>query len=185
MEKIKVVNKNKINPFAYLRSKYLDNGAPISIRKLDSLMGGIVGHSHISELEKGKISPSYKQLKAYHNFFHVSYEFLLGETEDVNSLYTGEAPILDSEVDKAIYQLSMSNKKIDRNKWHTINMMLTTEKGKLLLFYLAELLNSDEHFEIYEKIEILLNQVEELTYTELMLKIENEVNSNDNTTAGK
>ncbi|MDE6101488.1 MAG: helix-turn-helix domain-containing protein [Ruminococcus sp.] len=37
--------------------------------------------SRISELENGKREMSLTELKAYHNFFHVSFEYLLGETD--------------------------------------------------------------------------------------------------------
>lgn len=38
-------------------------------------------HSTISDIEHSKNPPTIEQLQAYHDFFHVSYEYLLGETD--------------------------------------------------------------------------------------------------------
>lgn len=38
-------------------------------------------HSTISDIEKSKNPPTIEQLQAYHKYFNVSYEYLLGETK--------------------------------------------------------------------------------------------------------
>lgn len=171
--KINVENE-KINPFQYLRSKILIQGVPISIRKLDALMGGTIGFSHISELEKGK-DPSLNQLKAYHEFFHVSYEFLLGETSDPEIPGNNNKPKVSTEIDDAIYVLSVDKNKNSREKWKLINMLLSTDKGQLLLSYLAELVKAEQRDKIYKKIDSLINQNESLSYNELVISVNNEV----------
>lgn len=55
---------------------------PISIKKLSELIG--ILPPRISELENGKRDMSLTELKAYHKYFKVSFEYLLGET-DVSS----------------------------------------------------------------------------------------------------
>lgn len=171
--KINVENE-KTNPFQYLRSKVLIQGVPVSIRKLDALMGGTVGYSHISELEKGK-DPSFNQLKAYHEFFNVSYEFLLGETTDPYVPGNDAKPKVNTEIDDAIYILSVDRNKNSREKWKIVNMLLSTEKGQLLLSYLAELVKTEQRDKIYKKIDSLIDQDESLSYNELVISVNNEV----------
>lgn len=55
---------------------------PVSIKKLSELIG--ILPPRISELENGKRDMSLTELKAYHKYFKVSFEYLLGET-DVSS----------------------------------------------------------------------------------------------------
>lgn len=172
------IEKEKVNPFRYLRSKVLNNGVPASIRKLDALMGGIVGYSHISELEKGK-DPSLNQLKAYHDFFHVSYEFLLGETDIPEIPGTEIKPKVRTDIDDAIYNLSSDINKNSREKWKVLNMLIATDKGSLILSYLAELIKSENREQIFRKIDRLIDQDEALNYSELVLSINNEVNDDE------
>lgn len=178
MDMIRIdLENNKINPFQYLRSKILIKGVPVSIRKLDALMGGTVGYSHISELEKGK-EPSLNQLKAYHEFFQVSYEFLLGETTDPGVPGNDNKPRFDSEIDEALYVLSVAKNKSSREKWKMVNMLLSTDKGQLLLSYLSELIKTDCREQIYRKMDSLIDQDESLGYNELVFCVNNEVKSN-------
>ncbi len=52
---------------------------PVSIKKLSELIG--ILPPRISELENGKRDMSLTELKAYHKYFKVSFEYLLGETD--------------------------------------------------------------------------------------------------------
>lgn len=73
-----------------LRQKVRDNnGNVISIKELSEKI--CIAAPRISELENNKREMSLTELKAYHTFFNVSFEYLLGETnvestkEDINS----------------------------------------------------------------------------------------------------
>ena len=60
-------------------SKCDEKGNPMGVNKLAKLTG--IASSRISELENGKREMSLTELKVYHSFFNVSFEYLLGETE--------------------------------------------------------------------------------------------------------
>ncbi|MGN0620254.1 MAG: helix-turn-helix domain-containing protein [Porcipelethomonas sp.] len=60
-----------------------ENGNTVSIKALAEKMG--LAASRISELENNKREMSLTELKAYHKYFKVSFEYLLGET-DVKSV---------------------------------------------------------------------------------------------------
>lgn len=79
-----------------LRQKIKDNnGNAISIKELSQSI--CIAAPRISELENNKREMSLTELKAYHTFFNVSFEYLLGETdiestrEDITSIckFTG------------------------------------------------------------------------------------------------
>lgn len=57
-----------------------DLGEPISIKDFANNCVNLAS-SRISELENNKRDMSLTELKAYHNYFKVSYEYLLGETD--------------------------------------------------------------------------------------------------------
>lgn len=56
-----------------------ENGNTVSIKALAEKMG--LAASRISELENNKREMSLTELKAYHKYFKVSFEYLLGETD--------------------------------------------------------------------------------------------------------
>lgn len=63
-----------------LRLSTLDeNKKPMGVNKLAEKLS--IASSRISELENGKREMSLTELKVYHSFFNVSFEYLLGETE--------------------------------------------------------------------------------------------------------
>lgn len=67
------------NPFYECRRLI---GSPmVSIRELSEIFEKKVSASHICELENGK-EPSLNELKVYHKHFNVTYEYLLGETQN-------------------------------------------------------------------------------------------------------
>lgn len=189
--------ESKINPFLYLRSKCLENGKVISTRKLEKLMKGAVHHTHISELEHGA-RPTMNQLKAYHDFFHVSYDFLMGESECIGDNPDGEKVLL-SEFDKAIMNLRMAKEMDGKLIWQTLQMLISTEKGYAVLYYLSQYFygkegktgyqsrngtlylcqdhykDSMEAAKLVQVLEYLKNNKDELSYHELRLYIENTV----------
>lgn len=66
--------------YKLLRESIIDeNGKPLGVNKLAKKLN--IASSRISELENGKREMSLTELKAYHDFFDASFEYLLGETE--------------------------------------------------------------------------------------------------------
>lgn len=122
------------NNFKKLRLQYRPNGKPVSQRGLAKVLN--VAASHISELENGR-TPSLSELKAYHVFFHVSYEYLLGETESlVSSDIFREKPIIESTTENTIRWLNESNDPDEIDVRNTFQYLLGESRGLLLLFYI-------------------------------------------------
>lgn len=90
-----------------LRLSTLDeNQKPMGVNKLSEKIN--IASSRISELENGKREMSLTELKAYHSFFNVSFEYLLGETEykstDMIELSVSERTGLSEEAIMQIQQ---------------------------------------------------------------------------------
>jgi len=129
--------EEKMNPFLLLRSKLKDeNGLPVSTRKMEKLFNGAIKAQHISALEIGREKPSIKQLKVYHDYFNVSYEYLLGETTDTTNPVSKEC--FKSDMEKSIDYLATKKEKDEKMMYQFADMLFTSDKGLALLFYLSE-----------------------------------------------
>lgn len=165
-----VQTSKKTNPFLELRLKYLIDGIPCSQRKLSELMKKKVSHSHISALENGK-KPSMNELECYHDFFGVSYEYLLnkepGESVQHDSFY------------KMVQWLSNSKKEDEQNMWDCFVELTTSESGLGLLYYITEFTTSG-NLDASELTKVLsvwknLPNKDYLSYQEIRHKIDNEL----------
>lgn len=124
------------NRFKKLRLEYLVEGKPLSQRALAPLIG--ISGTHISELETGRTA-SFRELKCYHEFFRVSYEYLLNETDDlVCADIFREKPLNETKMENTIRWLNQSDNKTDIKMGEMVKFLLTTEKGLATLFYLSE-----------------------------------------------
>ena len=125
------------NIFKALRLRHIINGKVCSIRELSRQMNGEVAASHISELERGISEASMKTLKAYHNYFNVSYEVLLGEM-DFDSVPTNNA------FDGILDTLAMSDTSSDKRMMQLFISLGTTDAGLALLYYLSNFMYDAE-----------------------------------------
>ena len=123
----------KTNPFLELRLRHLIDGIPCSQRKLSELMNKKVSHSHISALENGK-KPSMNELECYHDYFGVSYEYLLDKEPS--------SSIRHDSFYKMVQWLSNSKKDDEQNMWDCFVDLTTTESGLCLLYYITEFTTS-------------------------------------------
>jgi len=130
--------EEKINPFLLLRRKMKHNGKDVTVRDLEILFEGKIKYTHISALERGYENPSLFQLKIYHDFFGVSYEFLLGET-DVPDISKVEKKYSMCDLEYSIDYLRTRKTNEDRLIYQTVRMLLTSEKGLAILYYLSRL----------------------------------------------
>lgn len=135
LEPMKEHKKKKTNSFLELRLKYLIDGIPCSQRKLSELMKKKVSHSHISSLENGK-RPSMNELECYHDFFGVSYEYLLGKEQSPS--------IKHDSFYKMVQWLSNSTKEDEKQMWSSFVELTTSESGLCLLYYITEFLTSEK-----------------------------------------
>lgn len=101
--------------------------------------------SRICDIENATVQPSIEDMKLYHNFFKVPYEFLLGETDSKKY----ENMLLSEDLrlsDKAISQLkdnrqSGTKYNLDLSAVvEVINFLLSNEDGKDLLKYIHSFL---------------------------------------------
>lgn len=125
------------NVFKLLRKHSKRNGQIISQNQL----GRELNTNHIHELESGKRMPSLNQLKAYHTYFNVSYDFL----------FDGIMPDDDKQIDKITEDpievpewLKDSHTPDEQMMAQLIREITETGKGMVLLSYLAKLIYSDQ-----------------------------------------
>lgn len=85
-------------------------------------------HSYISAVERGKLSPSMQMLEKYHKYFHVSYEYLLGETDEPTSTELGKTKF-DTDEAYALKRLAEEN----RQCYNTLSYLLTDIYGQVFL----------------------------------------------------
>lgn len=118
----------------------LRRAAGIGQRELCRRFGEGFYNPHISDLESGKRKPTIKELKAYHNYFHVSYEYLLGEKdwkEEVKQQFSS---------DHIFHELSKSEDPFDKMIYQMLDEILSTHAGLFLFQNMAEYLYSyDPH----------------------------------------
>lgn len=159
-----------MNRYEELRTNYIVNGEPISQRKLAKMIG--IASPHISEIEKGRV-PSLAEMKAYHKFFRVSYEYLLGETNNRVSADVFHKPPLNETKLEDMFRWLQGNECTPDQQIikDTAIMLLTEEVGTLLLFYLGKTLNTDASFEnikyIIEKYKD--GEFKRLSYNDMLL----------------
>lgn len=140
------------NRFKELREKKLNkNGSPMSIRALAKELE--ISPSHISELERGILSPSLLMLTKYHRYFNVTMEYLMGEdTQEVNkekdcSLKESDA-LFKRKLDKGIDEAINTTTKDENLEKQLIEFLFTTTTGKVLIHEMAGILfgvNSEQY----------------------------------------
>jgi len=126
-----------VNVFRALRLRKVVDGKVCSIRELSRLMGGRIAPSRISEVERGVAEPSQKTLQAYHDFFHVSYDILLGHDE------LSMAPTNNS-FDEILDTLSSYDNSTDKQMLNLFISLGTTDYGLAILYYLSEFIYGDD-----------------------------------------
>lgn len=168
LELIPEPQPNKTNPFLELRLKHIVDGVPCSQRKLSKLMKKKVSHGHISSLENGK-RPSMTELECYHDYFGVSYEYLLNKIETPS--------IKHDSFYQMVQWLSNSRNQDEKNMWKCFLEITTSESGLVLLYYITEFLTaesiSEEKFMEALRIWRSIPNKDFLTYQELRNKIDN------------
>lgn len=154
----------KDNIFKLLRINSKKNGQALSQKQL----GNILKTQHVNELERGKRMPSLAQLKAYHSYFNVSYDLLLG------SIMPDEDKTI-KDVAKEIEVpewLQNTNSPDEQMIAQLIHELTETGKGMVLLSYLAELIYSErsteERYEMGED-----NKLRKYITTDMEEKIHN------------
>lgn len=130
--------------YEHLRKSNLDeNGKPIGVNSLATKIG--IASPRISEIEHGKRDMSLTELKAYHRYFNVSMEYLLGETNepttdtDVQAIcdLTG----LSSDSIKKIIDLDKNSEKIRNHVQNGKNYITYGKHYEFCNAYIKELLN--------------------------------------------
>lgn len=125
-----------MNPFAELRKQCLVNGKPVSMAGLSKEFNYAIKASHICNLENGREEASMRQLKVYHDYFHVSYDYLMGES---NKKDMGD--ILPNMDRLDIPEWLADSKNPDEIMIRqTMEELMGTGKGMVLLSYISELL---------------------------------------------
>lgn len=128
------------NVFKVLRTNSRIDGTVISQKQLEKILN--IGH--ICELESGKRQPSFSQLKAYHSYFNVSYDFLLNNLMPDDDKNMKEiAP--DIEVPE---WLQDTNSPDEQSMAQLLHELTETGKGMVLLSYLADLVYSDQSVDV-------------------------------------
>lgn len=90
-------------------------------------------YSRISVFERRTTPPPQPVLEKYHNFFHVSYEFLLGKTDDPSSTDIGK-PRFETKEAYALKKLAEENKQC----YSTLSYLLTNPYGQIILEELTD-----------------------------------------------
>ena len=122
-----------MTPFLKLRLSHIVDGKPVSQRKLAALMGNKFSPGHMSSLEKGR-TPSLTELRTYHDYFGVSYDYLLG----------AENSIIKNDIFYDFCKwISTSPRKDEKDMWNTFLAMSTTPDGLVLLNYISKFLNDN------------------------------------------
>ncbi len=116
--------------------KELRESTGLSLRKFGQEIG--VTYSEISLLERDMCDISFKTIKKYHDYFNVSYEYILGESQDYSSTDTGKASTLER---KENYNLRcMQQNDANFYEIQTIRYLLNTPQGNTALSLLSKLL---------------------------------------------
>lgn len=124
-----------MNRYTELRLKLSkEMNKDISQRDLSKLLG--IPQSRISELESGKKEPSLAELKAYHLYFRVSYEYLFDETDMyVCTDIFDSKPRVETKEENTLRWLNDTTYPDEIELAQTTNFLLSTNIGLLLLYY--------------------------------------------------
>ncbi len=90
-------------------------------------------YSRISVFERRTTPPPQHVLEKYHNFFRVSYEFLLGKTDDPSSTDIGK-PRFETKETHSLKKLAEENSQY----YNTLSYLLTNPYGQVLLEELTD-----------------------------------------------
>lgn len=126
-----VFDKGYGNRFRALRKSLKINGMSCSVRKLSEILQ--IDFVTITNIENESRKPSYKHLKLYHDFFGVSYDFLISgndfeQTKDIVvelMAYTA----LDETTLEVLHKLS-NNKEFNKVISSVIKTISTIHKEK-------------------------------------------------------
>lgn len=160
-----------MNRYEELRTNYKQNGHPVSQRRLAKLIG--IAAPHISEIEKGRM-PSLAEMKAYHNFFRVSYEYLMEETKDkISSDVFREQPLNETKIESTIRWLNDTDTKEDLPLKDAYRLLLSEEVGMLFVYCISQQLYKDEAGEMLKTAinEFKTGGFDRLSYNEMLQKI--------------
>lgn len=134
-------------------------------------------HAHISAVEHGRLSPSMQMLDKYHRYFNVSYEYLLGETDEPTSTELGKAKF-DTEEIYALKCLAEDNKLC----YNTLSYLLTDTYGQVFLEELSNCIynnNLDTIPEIYRQLYNLKQKKRNYTQDEIRTFLQNQSQKGD------
>lgn len=151
-----------------LKQLRIENG--YTLRSLAREIG--IDHTCIHNCEHKKTAPSQPTLEKYHKFFNVSYEYLLGETDEPGSTEIGKAKFESEEV----YALKCISEK-NKSSYQTLSYLLTNNYGQILLEKLTEGLNNGNLSNIpdlYKQIKILEDKKRIYTQDEIRTFIHNQ-----------
>lgn len=122
--KIEIVTRR--NPAEVLKELRIKNN--YSLRQLSREIG--IPNSNISRIEQGHTAAPLSVLQKYHAYFGVSYEYLLGETEEYTNADCG-APTYEDNTD---YQLRRYRQYKKYNlEYQTLRFLLTVPAGRVFL----------------------------------------------------
>lgn len=166
-----------MNRFEELRNRIVKDGAPISQRKLAEMLK--IKGPHISELESGKRTASLTELKAYHDFFMVSYEYLLGETNEyVCSDIFREKPMCETEAENTLRWIQSTISAEDDELKRATNLLLGTQPGLAMLFYIERWIEGNLSIESLEECKNILvhSNNNGLSFPDLRLLVDQQLN---------
>ncbi len=145
------------NRYKYLRNNRAKDENCKSIRALARALN--IAPTHISEIERGLRDPSFSELLKYHQYFGVSIEYLIGETDTdqpaiVNSKDTKipESDLAESSTiapDQKVYaeikKIMDDNSKNGELIKQAVQFLFGTTTGKVVLNDLADVLFGISH----------------------------------------
>lgn len=108
----------------------------LSLRKFGKEIN--IAYSEISLLERDMCEVSFKTLKKYHDYFNVSYEYILGESQDYSSTDTGKASTLERKENYNLRRMQQNDASF--YEVQTMKYLLNTPQGNTALTLLSKLL---------------------------------------------
>lgn len=163
------------NIYLKLREEYKPEGSVLSQRRLSTMIG--IPHSRISDIESGVRTPSISELKKYHHFFKVSYEYLLEETSlPVCADVFHDKPEIESDLDHALRHFSASKNRSEKQIWTTIVLFLTTPKGLAFLYYTAQYITGKKELSLDDLSARLFEtkEFDSLSYSEIRVRLDHD-----------
>lgn len=132
------------NRYKILRSKNASTDENCkSIRALARKLE--IGPTHISEIERDMREPSFGEILKYHNYFNVSIEYLIGESDETGYKVSGVEPAdnPNTKTDKASKRLAKimsAEKPEDVLIKQAVSFLLETTTGDVVMSDLADIL---------------------------------------------